>query len=83
MQPEGCTYFGAMTASKRGYLMNKKITVAGLDCCMGDFVIDLIRRQVSIKNERVDLSNQEFELQILFVSAIFVRLWLTNVHNLP
>ncbi len=33
---------------------------------IGDFVIDLIRRQVSVKDERVDLSNQEFELLILF-----------------
>jgi len=37
-----------------------------IEFCIGDFVIDLLRRQVSVKDERVDLSNQEFELLILF-----------------
>jgi len=37
-----------------------------IELCVGDFVIDLIRRQVLVKDERVELSNQEFELLILF-----------------
>ncbi len=37
-----------------------------IELCVGDFVIDLIRRQVFLKGERLDLSNQEFELMILF-----------------
>jgi len=37
---------------------------------IGDFVIDLIRRQVLVKNERVELSNQEFELLILFAQNL-------------
>ncbi len=37
-----------------------------IEFCIGDFVIDLLRRQVSVKGEKVELSNQEFELLILF-----------------
>lgn len=37
-----------------------------IEFCIGDFVIDLLRRQVSVKGEKVELSNQEFDLLILF-----------------
>lgn len=33
---------------------------------IGDFTIDLLRRQVFVKDKRVELSNQEFELLIFF-----------------
>jgi len=55
-----------------------------IEFCIGDFVIDLLRRQVSVKDERVELSNQEFELLILFAqnpervlreSQIAERMW--------
>lgn len=55
-----------------------------IEFCIGDFVIDLLRRQVFVKGERVDLSNQEFELLIFFAQnpervltedQIFERVW--------
>jgi len=33
---------------------------------VGDFVIDLIRRHVCLKGKKIDLSNQDFELMLLF-----------------
>jgi len=38
-----------------------------MELCVGDFRIDLIRRQVFIKEKKIDLSGKEFELLVFLV----------------
>ncbi len=37
-----------------------------IELCVGDFVIDLIRRQVFVKGQKIELSGKEFELLVFF-----------------
>jgi len=37
-----------------------------IELCVGDFVIDLIRRQVFIKGQKIELSGKKFELLVFF-----------------
>ncbi len=58
-----------------------------INLCVGDFVIDLIRRQVFVKEEKIDLSGKEFDLLLFFAQnpervltedQIFERVWHTD-----
>ncbi len=55
-----------------------------IELCVGDFVIDLIRRQVFVKDQKIKLSGKEFELLVFFAqnpervlteAQIFERVW--------
>lgn len=57
------------------------------DFCVGDFTIDLMRRQVFLKDEKIDLSGQEYDLllffaqnsdQVLTEEQIYDRVWHTD-----
>lgn len=37
-----------------------------IELCVGDFLIDLIRRQVFVKGQKIELSGKEFELLVFF-----------------
>ena len=62
------------------------------ELCVGDFEIDLMRRQVSLKGEKIELSGKEFDLLLFFAqnpervlteAKIYERLWHTdkNFHS--
>ena len=57
------------------------------DFCIGDFTIDLRRRQVFLKGKQIDLSGKEYDLllffaqnpeQVLTEDQIFDRVWHTE-----
>lgn len=57
------------------------------DFCIGDFTIDLMRRQVFLKGEKVELSAQEYDLLLFFAQnsdrvlteeQIYNRVWNTD-----
>lgn len=57
------------------------------ELCVGDFEIDLMRRQVSLKGEKIELSGKEFDLLVFFAqnpervlteAQIYERVWHTD-----
>ncbi len=57
------------------------------ELCVGDFKIDLMRRQVFLKGEKIELSGKEFDLllffaqnpeQVLTEAQIYDRVWHTD-----